>query len=271
MQCSQYFTGRSAGHLGLCSIDIDHVLREVVFERGYGVANLRALVERGEELLLGSYEIVQVSARTVLQREFKTARCTESRDRRRREDHDGGIFDLSNGCLDACRDAVEVFAFSGTLVPRFEFTHEGTVRATVAADKAETVDHDSSGNQRIGGDDAVHLVEHFLSAFHRRGRGQSDIDHEYAVVLGGHESRRGGAQQQDQYARQHNDDTESDSFHVHHLFDQATVFFFHRLEEHVERFMEARSKGSAFPVFFLGRKEDGAQCRAEGQCIDGRD
>ena len=229
------------------------------------------MVERSEELLFDSYEIVQIAARAVLQREFKTARCAESRDGRRGEDHDVGIFDLRYGSLDACRDAVEVFAFSGTLIPRFEFAHESPVRTTVAADKAETVDHDTGSDQRMGGDDTVHLVEHFLGALHRSGRRQGDIDHEYAVVLGRDESRRGGAQQQHQYARQHDDDTESDGFHVHHLFHQAAVLVLHRFEEHVECPGEARSEGFACSVFFLGREEYGAQRRAERQGIHGRD
>ena len=120
-----------------------------------------------------------------------------------------------------------------------EFAHEGSVGTTVAADKAESVDHDSSGNQRVGSNDAVHFVQHFLGALHRRGRGQSDIDHEYAVVLGGHESRRGGAQQQNQNTGEHDDDPEGDRFHVHHLSDQTAVFVFHRLEEYVESLVEA--------------------------------
>ena len=264
---------RYAGPLGLRRVDAYDILREVDVEGRVGTFDLRALVQRTDELQVDVVEVRQAAVRLVLQVHGEAGRGSVTRDHRRCHGENLCVLDVGRASVYLADHGVHRIRLVRALFPVLELDDTHTVGGALAGDHTVTCHLHEVPDL---GDclDAIRNLLHDDVRFGERStRSRGDVHHDRTLVFVGHQTRFGAVHQQDQCGecqaerRPHQPLVLDEEQHaVLVLVDQGA-------ESRVECLAEAGGEVVAHLAVFVevGFQDEGAQCGRERQGVQRRD
>ena len=190
--------GRDAGPFGLCRVDAHDVLREVDVEGRVGAFDLRALVQRPDELQVDVVEVRQAAVRLVLQVHGETGRGTVTRDHRRCHGENLCILDVGCASVYLADYGVHRIRLVRSLFPVLELDDTHTVGGTLAGDHAVACHLHEVSDLGDCLDPIRNLLHDHMRFGERSTRCRGDVHHDRTLVFVGHQTRLGVVHQQDE-------------------------------------------------------------------------
>ncbi|MND95720.1 hypothetical protein D3C80_879830 [compost metagenome] len=269
---------RHAVGLGLFPVDGGIDLRHVDLVAGEQARQFRHVVALGDDVLGFLVQRLVAQVATVFDLQAEAADGAQALYRRWREDRDVGVLDVGELGIQRSSDGRRRLARVLALVERLERgEHDAAVRAV-----GETVDRQAREGYRVGHarllqGDFAHALDHRFGAVEAGRVRQLGERHQVLLVLGRHETGRGGREAQVGQAHQAGIHEQGDAAGADDPTHAADVAVGGAVEEAVER-----GEQPAAQQFFqepretvLGRmvvlQQHGCQGRRQGQRVERRD